>query len=115
MNRRILSRRYLSLSEALSLLEKRMKEEPPPITEQEKTWDYLRTFGKGDPGKARKVVEELARIGLDEVLSVNIVNMCPSSPGEVRLILAMRKDLLYDEEFVSKILETIKDYCSEGS
>ncbi|MCE4612991.1 MAG: hypothetical protein F7C07_04080 [Desulfurococcales archaeon] len=111
MNRRVISKRYLSLAEARDLLEKRMKEEPPPITEQERTWDYLKTFGKGDPEKARKAIENLQGIGLDEVLSVNIVNMCPSTPGEVRLILAMRKELTYNEELVSKILEIVRDYC----
>ena len=50
-------------------------------------------------------------MGLDEVLSVNIVNMCPSTPGEVRLILAMRKDLRYDEELLSRILDTVREYC----
>jgi DNA-directed RNA polymerase subunit F len=113
LNRRVLSRKYLSLSEALSLLENRMKEEPPLITEQEKTWDYLRSFGRGDPEKARKAVEELEKMGLGETVSVNIVNICPSTPGEVRAVLAMRKDLSYDEELVSRILEAIRDYCSE--
>lgn len=113
MERRIVSERNITYSEARRLLEKRVREkEFGVIITIDKTLNYLRMFGDKDPDKAREAVEQLMNLGLDEELAVVVANICPSTPGEVRSILSMRKELTYDEELVGKILEAISDYCS---
>ncbi len=115
MERRVRETRYVPLAEARRLVEERYQEEdeagiPLALT---RVREYLREFGSGDPSLAVEAVRRLiSELGLDEVIAVNLVNICPGSPGEVRSILAMRKDIAYDEELVSKILEMIRDYCS---
>ncbi len=112
MERRILGERYVTYSEARKLLEERAKDAELGVpVAVERTLDYLKLFGDRDPEAARRAVEELKGLGLDEVLAVNLANICPREPGEVRSILAMNKELVYDEELVSKILEKLSSYC----
>ncbi len=112
MERRILNQKPVSYSEARKLLEKRIREkEFGIIITIDRTLSYLRVFGDKDPEKAEKTVERLVDIGLDPEVAVNIVNICPQDPGEVRSILSMKKEAVYDEELISRILNAIKDYC----
>lgn len=105
--------KYITYPEARKLLEERVREkEFGIIITIDKTLNYLRLFGDKDPGKAREAVESLVESGLDEDLAVIVANICPSDPGEVRSILSMKKDFVYDEELITKILDVIKDYCS---
>ena len=114
MERRVIAKRYLTLAEARELMEARLHEDSDLITiEHERVWEYLREFGSLDSSSARKAVEDLMRLGLDEVIAVNIVNLCPRDPGEVRLVLAMKKEVMYDEELVNKILEVVSGLCPE--
>ncbi|MEB3778941.1 MAG: hypothetical protein GSR85_01725 [Desulfurococcales archaeon] len=114
MQRRILKKEYVTLIEASSLMKERVSYEDLPLTpEQERAWEYLKTFGQGDPGKAREAVDKLVESGLDPVVSVNLVNICPSSAGEVRLILGMRKDLVLSEELVDRVMDILKDVCRD--
>ncbi len=112
--RRIVRERYVPLSYARKLVEKRLQEDDvgvvPPLA---RVRDYLKSFGTRDPELAVKVVEKLvSERGLPEHVAVNIVDICPGSPGEVRSILAMVKELVYDEELVKGILEDISEYCA---
>ena len=110
MNRRVIGKKYVSWSMARKILEDRIKQESGSIiAEQERTWEYLKAYGDRDPELESKAIKKLIDLGLDEVLAVNLVNICPEEPGEVRLVLAMRKELKYDEELVSKILDVINE------
>jgi len=104
--------RYVTWSEARRLLKSRIEEEMGLPLPMQTTWDYLREFGDKDPDAAAETVEKLVGLGLDEEVAVNLANICPEVPGEVRSILAMRKELKYDEELVRKILEVLEPYCS---
>lgn len=111
--RRIVESRPIPLALARRLAEERLQEGETGVSPiLLKARDYLDKYGLGDPDKAVETVEKLKELGLDEVVAVNIVNICPRSPGEVRSILMMKKEAAYDEELVSKILETIEDFCS---
>ena len=111
--RRIVESRPIPLALARKLAEERLEEGETGVSPiLLKARDYLDRFGAGDPEKAVEAVERLKSLGLDEVVAVNIVNICPKSPGEVRSILMMKKEIAYDEELVSKILEAIGDFCS---
>ncbi len=112
MERRIIEEKPISYSEARTLLEKRIREkEFGIIITIDRTLSYLRLFGDKDPSKAREAIEKLGELGLDPEITVNLVNICPSDPGEVRSILSMKKELVYDENLVNNILEAIKEYC----
>jgi len=113
LERKIIKEKYVTYSEARELLEKRVREkEFGIIITVDKTLNYLRLFGDKDPEKARETVKKLVELGLDEDLAVVVANICPSDPGEVRSILSMKKEFVYDEELVGKILDSITDYCN---
>lgn len=112
MNRKILSKRVLSLQEARDALKKRVSGSESLSSIQERTWSYLSTFAQGSSEEARKAVESLVKLGLALEVAVNLVNVCPGSEGEVRSILAMQKELAYDRELVGKILKTLSGACS---
>lgn len=113
MKRRILGKQLVTWSEARSIMEDRVREEDPPIlAEQERTWEYLKLVGARDPSREREAVKKLMELGLSEALAVNMVNICPREPGEVRLVLAMEKELVYDEDMVRKVLEIVGE-CRE--
>ncbi|MCE4602981.1 MAG: hypothetical protein F7B18_07350 [Desulfurococcales archaeon] len=110
MKRKIINKQLVTWSEARSIMESRIRDvEPPILPEQERTWEYLKLVGSRDPVREREAVEKLAELGLRPEIVVNLVNMCPKTPGEVRLVLAMDKEIVYDEELVSRILEIMKD------
>jgi len=111
LERRIISRKYVTWSEARRLLKSRIEEEMGLPLPMQTTWDYLREFGDKDPDAAAETVEKLKGLGLDEEVAVNLANICPVVPGEVRSILAMRKDIQYDEDLVKRILEILEPYC----
>ncbi|MEB3862410.1 MAG: hypothetical protein GSR84_09365 [Desulfurococcales archaeon] len=113
MKRRVISKQLVSWSEARSIMESRIKDtEPPILPEQERTWEYLKLVGDKDPEKERVAIEKLSELGLRQEIAVNLVNICPKTPGEVRLVLGMDKEIVYDEELVSRILEIIRE-CRE--
>ena len=114
MERRLSGKRYISYAEAREILHKRLQE-APTVDVIERTWEYLSDVGEGDAEKARIAREKLVRdLGLDEVVAAALVSICPGSPGEVRSILSMKesREVVYDEELVSKILEALREYCS---
>ena len=111
MERKLVSKKLLSYAEAKKLVEERIKEGNYNET-TERSWEYLKLFGTGDPELARRTIERLVNdLKLDEIIAVNIVNICPKEPGEVRLILAISKEFIYDEELVKKVLEYVQEYC----
>ncbi|MCG2873115.1 MAG: hypothetical protein L7H09_01020 [Acidilobus sp.] len=112
MNRRIESRRYLTYVEAREILQRRISESGASVNPvQERTWEFLRLFGQGDPTASRKAIEELMNAGLDEDLAVELVNMCPDDEGFINLILSGKKGLTISEELLNKIKETLSSVC----
>lgn len=112
MDRRIKKKILVSYHEARTLLEPRIKEESV-LDIQVKTWEYLKIFGDRSPEEARRILEELLKLGIKDVVAVNILNICPSSEGEVRSILSMDKEASYPLDIPEKILAVIRDYCSQ--
>jgi len=113
LERRVAGRRYVPLPVARRLVESRLAEEgygvDPSIP---RVRDYLKLFGDRDPDKAEEAVEKLKALGLQEVTAVDIVNICPGTPGEVRSILVLEPEKNYDEELVKRILDEISEYCA---
>lgn len=117
MERHIESRRYLTYFEAREILRKRLEESGGALTNpvQERTWDYLRVIGEGDANKARETVESLKKLGLEEYIAVQLVNMCPDEDGYVTLILEGQEGLSVTAELLGKIREVLSSFCSPKS
>jgi DNA-directed RNA polymerase subunit F len=54
----------------------------------------------------------LKKLGLNDETAVNLLNICPESEGEVRAVLVMEREFVYDVELVSNILSILKKLCS---
>ncbi|MGC9209886.1 MAG: hypothetical protein ACP5FT_01255 [Acidilobus sp.] len=116
MFRRIEGRRYLTYAEARQILERRLSESGGALNPiQERTWEFLKMFGQGDPSAARKVVDSLVEAGLSEHLAVELVNMCPQDDGFINLILSGEEGLTVTEELMSKIKSIMSSYCGSAS
>lgn len=107
---RIVSERNLTLAEVRELLEKEEAKRDLSTLERY-TLDYARRFAKiKDPVSARKAVEQLmSEMALPEEIAVQLVNIAPSDPGEVRSILSPLNRIFTEEE-LDKIIEIIHQY-----
>lgn len=117
MERRVLSRRYLTYYEARQILEDRLKETGGSFDNpvQERVWDLLRLVGQGDPALARKTVDELKALGIEEYVAVQLVNMCPDEDGYIALILEGQEGLTVTAELLQKIKDVLNPFCSSVS
>ena len=78
--------------------------------EQKLALEHLLKFTKLDEKAAKKLVEELnSVIRMGKETLVQIVNILPKTPDEVRMIFAREKFSLKEDE-VNKILEIVKKY-----
>ena len=111
MPRRVISARSVTWAEAKELMRKRI-EEGFTTVHHDRVYQYLDTFSMLSAEDSRRLVNEIvSETGLDSEVAVVIANICPSTPGEVRSILEMRRELKYEEELVSRILEIVSKYC----
>lgn len=104
---KILSERNLTLAELRDLLEKIGASRD--LTSLERyTLEYAQRFAKiEDPAKARQIVEELMKaLDIPEDIAVQLVNIKPRDPGEVRLILAPLNKLFSPEDY-KKVLDIL--------
>ena len=112
MDRVILRKRYISLHEAREALEARVKSQVKIEEVHERTWSYLSLFGVKRGEDARRAFENLKKLGLSDEVVVNLLNICPESEGEVRSILVMEKESVYDPELINNILAILRKFCS---
>ncbi|MFZ8794201.1 MAG: hypothetical protein ACO2O2_10015 [Acidilobaceae archaeon] len=112
MDRVIKGKRYVSLHEAREALEVRMKSGDKLSEVHERTWSYLSIFGGRRGEDARRVFDNLKKLGLSDETAVNLINVCPESEGEVRSILQMEKELAYDADVINNILSIMRRFCS---
>ena len=112
MERRVLSERPVTYQEVMEIVGERVRG-GDAISLQEYTWEYLRRVSPGlDAKRARELVERLVEAGLKEVVAVNVASICPKTPGELRAILSMDREISVYE--VSERVEGIvREYCSE--
>lgn len=112
MERNIISKQYITMHEARRILEERLKDAENPLEIHNKTRDYLLIFGRLEPDASKSAVESLLKLNIPLELAVNIIDICPQTEGEVRLILSASKEATYDPEIVSNILSIVKKTCS---
>jgi DNA-directed RNA polymerase subunit F len=78
--------------------------------EQKLAAEHLKKFTKLDSKKSEKLIEDLNSVmRMSQETSVQIVNILPKNPDEVRLVFAREKFSLKEDE-VTKILEIVKKY-----
>jgi DNA-directed RNA polymerase subunit F len=97
----------IAMAEAKDILVKREKAKELGY---EQKLAHLKKFTKLKPDEAKKFLGELAAIvRMSAETSVQIANLLPKSPDELRLIFAREKFSLKEDE-INKILELVKKY-----
>ncbi len=81
------------------------------IYEQKAALEHLKKFTKLSRDKAERLMEEIsAVVKLSDEVLIQLVDILPKTPEELRTILAMERFSLREEE-IQKILEIIKKYA----
>ncbi|EHP84060.1 RNA polymerase Rpb4 family protein [Methanotorris formicicus] len=104
IGKEILSQKYITVSEAKAIMTNMAGEELS--YEHGCALDYLQKFAKLSPEDAKKLVEELMEIGVDEKHAVKIVDILPEDYDDLRVIY-YREDLPPNKD---EILEIVAKY-----
>ena len=105
----IKDKRPVSIPEARTILSKRAKEKELTY-EQKLAAEHLKKFSKMSEKDAAKFLEELAEVlRMSDETKIQILNILPQTPDELRMIFSREKFSLKEEE-IKKILEIIKKY-----
>ncbi|AFZ70935.1 hypothetical protein Calag_1216 [Caldisphaera lagunensis DSM 15908] len=115
MERRIEERRYISYYEAKYFMERRIEDSPQINSLQEKSWDYLKTFGDGDSEKASKAIKDLMEMGLKDTTAIMLLNICSDNYSFILSIISSlpeEESTKIDEEKSKKIFEIINNFCA---
>ncbi len=105
-----LDARRASMPEVLSILEERQKSGDLGY-EQQLVLEHATKFAKMKESDVKKMVKELGELGLEERLALKVVEIMPTEPNLMKLILAMDKNRQpADDEAVGKMLEVVKNY-----
>ncbi|MEM0340118.1 MAG: hypothetical protein QXN05_03490 [Acidilobaceae archaeon] len=111
MERRILSKKYITIHEARKIVEERLKDESNATEVLNRVRNYLMIFGKLDAETSRKAIESLLELGVPLEAAVNILDLCPQSEGEIRSILSTFKETALDPELISNVLSIVRRAC----
>lgn len=99
-------------------MEKRMSSSSQLNAIQEKTWDYLKTFGNKDHEKAYQLIKKLAEEAkIKETTAIMVLNICPKDiPFLISIVSSLpeEKENIIDENNAKKILDIISDFCSDN-
>ena len=116
MVKKILEEKLISIPEVEEILdsvyEKMEKfEHLNPDAFQEATYDFVKNFAKLDAPSARKIVKMLREdYKMDETTAIQIVNINPQYPEELRVIF--EKDVTlrdFDKDELSIIIQKVRD------
>ncbi|WP_457612078.1 RNA polymerase Rpb4 family protein [Methanocaldococcus sp.] len=105
IGKKILSERYITISEAYEIMKERAKEGELSY-EQKCALDYLEKFKKLDSEKTKELVEELKNLGVEEDIAVKIADILPEDKEDLEVIY-YKRDL---PENADEILEVVKKY-----
>jgi len=108
---RVIETKPIGMPEAKEILDSREKRKELNY-EQKLALEHLRKFTKLKPSESEKFLEELSGVlRMSQETMVQILNLLPKTPDELRMIFAREKFSLKDEE-IKKILEIVKKYSS---
>jgi len=106
MPKEIVSEEEITLPQVKKVLAKRAKEGELSF-QQTITLEHASTFSKMAPAVAVKVVEKLMKTyNISRSLAVQVVNIAPTSPEEMRTILDARSTSLTQEQ-IAEIVEFV--------
>jgi len=115
MQRNIISKRYVTYYEAKSMVQARISDSANLNVIQERTWEYLKTFGNKDSQLASELVKRIKdEAKILESTAAIILNICPN---EIPFLLSMvsqlpeEKKRVIDEESAKKIINIISEFC----
>ena len=100
MPREIIKEEEVTLPQVKKILTKRAKEGELSF-QQSITLEHASTFSKMAPAVSRKLVDRLIKkYELSRAQAVQIVNIAPTSPEEIKTILDTRSTNLTDEQII---------------
>ncbi|MGC8572384.1 MAG: hypothetical protein ACP5L0_00020 [Caldisphaera sp.] len=118
MERRIEERRYISYYEAKYFMERRIEDSQQINSLQEKSWDYLKTFGEGDFKEATESIKKLVSLGLKETTAIMLLNVCPENSSFIISMVSSlpeEESTKIDEEKSKEIFNIINNFCNKKS
>ncbi len=99
----------VSMPQAKDIMLKREKEGELNY-EQKVALEHLKKFTKMKASEAKKMIEELSNLlRMSPETIMQIINIMPKTPDEVRLVFAREKFSLKDEE-IKKIMGIVEKY-----
>ena len=99
----------VSMPEAKDVMVKKEKQKELNY-EQKVALEHLKKFTKLKSAEAKKMIDELSNLlRMSPETVMQIVNIMPKDPDEVRLVFAREKFSLKDEE-IKKIIEVVKKH-----
>jgi len=105
----IIDNRPVTMAEAKDIVLERENDKELSY-EQKLASEHLKKFTKLKASEAKKFVGDISEVlRMSSETLVQIVNLIPKTPDELRLIFAREKFSLKEEE-VQKILEIVKKY-----
>ncbi|ACX73398.1 RNA polymerase Rpb4 [Methanocaldococcus vulcanius M7] len=105
IGKKIIDERIITISEASEIMYERAKIGELSY-EQGCALDYLQKFSKLDTDEAKKLVEELKSLGVDEKTAVKIADILPEDIDDLRAIY-YKRDL---PENAEEILDVVRKY-----
>lgn len=112
MPKEIISEEEIALPQVKKFLTQRGKEGELSF-QQSITLEHASSFSKMAPAVASKLVEKLIKdFNLSRAQAVQVVNIAPTNPEEIRSILDARSTDLTDEQ-VTEMIEQIVDKRSK--
>lgn len=104
-----ISERIVTVTEGLSLLQKRQKEGELGY-EQQNTLAYLEAVSKLPLKDAENLFKQLRSFGLSEQVSASLVALLPKKEDDVRQV-AVQEGASVSDEQIKEILKTLKEYA----
>ncbi len=104
---KISSKAGITDAEALRILSDKMKKRELTF-EQQAAYDFLKNVTKIDEEDAKKLLEELAPLNLEDGQKINIINALPSDEATLKAILKDEKEI--KKEDLTKILDIVRKY-----
>ncbi|MFP3132692.1 MAG: hypothetical protein RXO71_00545 [Nitrososphaeria archaeon] len=105
---RIIKSKKITIHEAKDIL----KQSANDIDElQRRTFEYVNAFSKINGEQAKKLVESLEKeVGLEEDYAIQLVNIMPKTPEEIRTYLLGWKKIVPTETImkINEILNSVK-------
>jgi DNA-directed RNA polymerase subunit F len=112
MPKEIIGEEEISLPQVKKVLSKRAKEGELSF-QQSITLEHANTFSKMAPAVATKVIEKLMKsYNITRSLAVQVVNIAPVTPEEMRTILDAKSSSVTDEQ-IAEIVDLIVKSIAE--